>query len=174
MKIKTAITIILLVYFLPLTLTAQSSKKVILDHKVSFNLPFEWKTIADEPVEDYGWYFSAENSLESATGLITITWINHVAETDKTITAIHENMKADEIYKEGGIEFTGMEPVKLAGIDATSSRYVTFVKNTRIEGTIFCFNCEDKTVTIIFQSGYSDLERNKKTLDLLIETLKCE
>jgi hypothetical protein len=145
-----------------------------LDNKISFSLPYEWKTSTDEPIDELGWYFSAENKLEEATGLITITWLNKVSETDKTIIAIHENMKADEIYKEGGIEFTGLEPVKVAGINATSSRYITFVKNTRIEGSIYCFICEEKTVTIIFQSGYSDLEENKKTLELLLKTIICE
>jgi hypothetical protein len=153
---------------------SQTSKKIVLDNKVSFSLPYEWKTITDEPIEELGWYFSAENVLEGATGLITITWINSVAETDKTILSMHENMKADNIYKEGGIEFTGLEPTTFAGTDATTSRYITFVKNTRIEGTILCFNCEEKTVTIIFQSGYSDLDKNRKTLELIKSTFVCK
>lgn len=167
-------TILILFSVLPFKTIAQTSKKIVLDEKISFSLPYEWKIIADEPIEDYGWYFSTINSLEGATGLITISWINQVSEIDKTILAIHENMKVDDIYKDGGIEFTGLEPVELAGMEGTTSRYIAYVKNTRIEGRIYCFICKEKTLSIIFQSGYSDMETNKKTLDLLIGTFVCE
>ncbi|GET25259.1 hypothetical protein [Prolixibacter sp. NT017] len=140
---------------------------------VSFSLPADWKIISDEPVGKDGHYFSAEHNTEEATGVITVTWLNARIEPDVVIDSHKKNMRAADIYRQPGIEFTAIEPVTFAGRKAYRSKYATLVNGDKMEGEIICLNCEGKTISLFMQSGLDDKKATEAAFLQLEQTFGC-
>jgi len=140
---------------------------------ISFSILDSWKTIANDSIGDKGYYFSAERSGKHSTGLITVTWINKIEDPLKMIEIHQQSMKSANIYRNPGIEFSLVEELNFAGHKVKSCRYVTLVKDQKLEGIIYCFNSPNKTITIFLQSGLEDHKRNQQAFELLQSTFNC-
>ncbi len=144
-----------------------------LKNGVSFTIPGNWNTIADESLPDKGSYYSAESTGKNATGLFSLATINKMESPVKTLLIQQRNMKDEEIYKDSGIEFTAIENSRFGRIDATKVDYESVVKGTKVAGTIYCFNCSEKTYLIFFQTGIKDQKTNSKVFKLIELTFAC-
>jgi len=140
---------------------------------ISFSLSAGWEITANDSIGDRAYYFSAERSGAHSTGLITVTWVNKIEDPEKMMQIHQQSMKSANIYRNPGIEFTSFEEANLAGRKVKSCRYITFVKDQKLEGIIYCFNSSQKTITIFFQTGISDKKLNQKTFDLFKLTFNC-
>jgi hypothetical protein len=140
---------------------------------ISFTLQTDWKVIANDSIGNTAYYFSAEKTADQATGLITVTWINKIEDPDKMIDIHQKSMKEANIYRSHGIEFTSIGPENFSGIKAKSCQYSTFVNEKKLDGQIYCFNTEQKTITIFFQTGTKDKRVNEKAFDLFKLTFNC-
>ncbi len=144
-----------------------------LKNGVSFTLPGNWRTIADEPMPDKGFYFSAESTGKNTTGLFNLVTINTMENPVKTLLVQQRNMKEEELYKDSGIEFTAIENSRFGSMDAARVKYESVVKGTKVAGTIYCFNCSEKTYLVFLQSGMNDLKNNTKVFKLIEITFAC-
>ncbi len=170
------IGIALISLFLLLAFTDSNGKDKefnYLKNGVSFSLPGNWRTIADESLPDKGFYYSAENTVKNATGLFTLVTINKMENPVKALLVQQRNMKEEAIYKESGIEFTAIENSRFGSMDATKVGYESVVKGTKVAGTIYCFNCSEKTYLIFLQSGLKDQKNNLKIFKLIELTFAC-
>lgn len=140
---------------------------------ISFSLPENWKIIANDSIDHNAYYFSAERTGKGATGLITIVWINQIEKPNLTLDGHQKSMKSSNIYRNPGIIFTPIRSDIFAGQKAQSCQYTTIVKDLKLNGTIYCFNAAQKTISIFFQSGIKDLKINFKAFDLVQETFNC-
>ena len=140
---------------------------------VSFSLSAGWKITANDSIGDKAYYFSAERTGAHSTGLITVTWVNKIEDPVKMIGIHQRSMKSANIYRNPGIEFTLVEDENFANRKVKSCRYVTLVKDQKLEGIIYCFISAQKTVTIFLQTGISDKKLNQKTFDLFKQTFNC-
>jgi hypothetical protein len=140
---------------------------------VSFSIPGDWKTIADESLPDKGYYFSAESTSPNSTGLFNLVTIQVEENPVNTLLVQQKNMKAESIYQEGGIEFTEIVNCRFGSIDARKVVYEAIVKRTKVVGTVYCFNCSEKTYLIFFQSGLKEQKKNSKVFDLIESTFAC-
>jgi len=140
---------------------------------VSFSIADGWKIIANDSIGNNAYYFSAERTGAKATGLITVTWVNKVENPLETIILHQRSMKTAEIYQKSGIEFSMATSDNFAGQKVQSCHYVTFVNEQKLEGTIYCFNSFQKTITIFFQSGLTDQKLNQKAFALIQQTFNC-
>jgi len=140
---------------------------------ISFSISESWKIIANDSIGDKAYYFSAERSGNHSTGLITVTWVNKIEDPVKMIEIHQKSMKSANIYRNPGIEFASIEDASIAGRKVKSCNYITFVKDQRLEGIIYCINSNQKTITIFFQSGIIDKKNNLKGFDLFKETFNC-
>ena len=137
---------------------------------ISFSLSEGWKTIANDSIADKAYYFSAERTGTHSTGLITITWVNKIEDPAKMIAIHQQSMKSSNIFRNPGIEFSAIESVTFASLKVKSCHYITFVKDQKLEGLIYCFNSPNKTITIFLQSGLKDHKLNQKAFELLQST----
>lgn len=144
-----------------------------LKNGVSFSLPGDWKTISDEALPDKGYYYSAERTGKEASGLFSLVTIRSEENPVKTLLVQQRNMKEEDIYQEGGIEFTAIENCRFGSMEAKKVNYESVIKKTKVTGTIYCFNCSEKTYLLFFQSGLSDLKKNLKAFRLLELTFAC-
>lgn len=144
-----------------------------LKNGVSFSLPGTWRTISDEPLPDKGYYYSAESTGKNASGLFTLVTINNMEKPVKALLVQMQNMKESELYKDSGIEFTAIEDSRFGSMEANRMMYEAVVKNTKVTGTIYCFNCSEKTYMVFLQSGMSDRKNNIKAFDLIELTFAC-
>lgn len=152
---------------------SKSKEVPYLRNGISFSIAEGWKTIANDSIGENAYYFSAERSGAKATGLITITWINEIEDPEKTIALHQQSMKAANIYRNPGIEFSAVIPDTFAGIKVVSCRYTTVVKEQKLDGVIYCFNSAQKTVTIFLQTGLDDQKLNEKAFALMQLTFNC-
>ena len=140
---------------------------------ISFSLSDGWKTIANDSIGDKAYYFSAERTGTHSTGLITITWVNKIEDPAKMIEIHQQSMKSSNIFRNPGIEFSAIENDTFASLKVKSCHYITFVKDQKLEGIIYCFNSSNKTITIFLQSGLNDNKLNQKAFELLRNTFNC-
>ena len=176
MKFKTFIrSLLIAVILLKICDIAYSKNKEVpyLRNGISFSIAEGWNAIANDSIGDNAYYFSAERTGNKATGLITVTWANKVENPEKTITIHQQSMKSANIYRNPGIEFTGINPDTFAGQKVVSCRYTTVVRNQKLEGVIYCFNSVEKTITIFFQTGLDDQKINEKAFELIRKTFNC-
>ena len=144
-----------------------------LKNGVSFTLPGDWKTISDEALPDKGYYYSAESTGKKATGLFTLVTINNEENPVKALLVQQKNMKDEAIYKDSGIEFTAIENSRFGSLDAKKVTYEAVVKSIKVSGTIYCFNCSEKTYLLFFQSGIDELNNTLKVFRLIEITFAC-
>jgi len=144
-----------------------------LKNGVSFSIPIDWKTISDESLPDKGYYYSAESTAKKTTGLFNLVTVNKVENPVKTLLVQQKNMKEEAIYKEAGIEFTAIEECSFGSMDSKKVNYESVVKGTKISGTIYCFNCSEKTYLIFFQTGLQDQKINSKIFRMIELTFAC-
>lgn len=178
MKVKTIVRIfasIIISIVISTTLFAKGKDFNYLRDGISFSIPEGWKVIANDSIGDNAYYFSAERTGNEATGLITAVWINKVEEPKTTIALHQKTMKAANMYRNPGIEFTAVIPDNFAGlkVKVVSCRYSTIVKGLKLDGMIYCFNSAYKTISIFFQSGPDDQKLNQKAFDLVRQTFNC-
>jgi hypothetical protein len=176
MKLKIFVkTIFVVIMFLVISNICQSRDKELsyMRDGVSFSIADGWKIIANDSIGNNAYYFSAERTGTKATGLITITWVNKVENPLETITLHQRSMKTAKIYKKSGIEFSFATSDNFAGQKVQSCHYVTLVNDQKIEGTIYCFNSFQKTITVFFQSGLTDKKLNQKAFALFQQTFNC-
>ena len=110
---------------------------------------------------------------DKSTGLITVTWVNKVEDPGKMIGIHQKSMKASNIFRNPGIEFATVEDDTFSGLKVKSCHYITFVKDQKLEGIIYCFNSSQKTITIFFQSGLNDKKLNQNGFNLFRQTFNC-
>ena len=79
----------------------------------------------------------------------------------------------EPIYKESGIYFTAIENGRFGSADAKKVSYESVVKGIKVLGTIYSFNCSEKTYLIFFQSGYKDQKNITKAFKLIELTFAC-
>jgi hypothetical protein len=144
-----------------------------LKNGVSFSLPEDWKTISDETLPAKGHYYCAERSGKNATGLFSLVTIDNEENPVKSLLVQQRNMKEEAIYKDSGIEFTEIENNHFGSWDARSVKYESVVKGTKVSGTIYCFNCSEKTYLLFFQTGIADQKKNVKAFKLIELTFAC-
>jgi hypothetical protein len=144
-----------------------------LKNGVSFSIPVDWKTISDEPLPNKGYYYSAESTAAKSTGLFSLVTVNNVENPVKSLLVQQKNMKEEVIYQESGIEFTEMENCRFGSMDATKVNYESIVKGTKVAGTIYCFNCSEKTYLLFFQTGLKDQKNNDKVFRMIELTFAC-
>ena len=82
-------------------------------------------------------------------------------------------MKEEAIYKDSGIGFTEIENGRFGSREAKIVQYESIVKGVKVTGTIYCFNCAEKTYLLFFQSGTVDLKKNSKAFKLVEITFAC-
>ena len=152
---------------------AKNKEQPYLRDGVSFSVPAGWKTIANDSIGDNAYYFSAERVGKLATGVITVAWVNKIEDPDKMIEIHQQSMKSANIYRNPGIEFSAIENEIFAALKVRSCHYITFVNEQKLEGTIYCFNSSDKTITFFLQSGLNDHKLNQKAFELLRSTFNC-
>ena len=140
---------------------------------ISFSLSEGWKPTANDSIGDKAYYFSAERTGAHSTGLITVTWVNKIEDPLKMIEIHQHTMKSSNIFRNPGIEFTSIEDESFANHKVKSCRYVTLVKDQKLDGLIYCFNSTKKTVSIFLQSGIQDKKQNQKAFDLFRQTFNC-
>jgi hypothetical protein len=169
---KTALTLVILLIISNICSSKDKEFSYMRDG-VSFSVAEGWKVIANDSIGNNAYYFSAERTGPKATGLITVTWINTIENPLETITLHQKSMKAAKIYQNPGIEFSLVASDNFAGQKVQSCHYVTFVKEQKIEGTIYCFNSSQKTITIFFQTGLNDQKINRKAFELIQQTFNC-
>ncbi len=144
-----------------------------LKNGVSFSLPGDWKTIADESLPDKGHYYSAESTRKNSTGLFNLVTISTEENPVKTLLIQQKNMKDEVLYKDSGIEFTSIENGRFGSMDANKVDYESIVKGIKVCGTIYCFNCSEKTYLIFFQTGIKDQKINMKVFRMIELTFAC-
>ena len=144
-----------------------------LKNGVSFSIPSDWRTISDESLPDRGYFYSAESTTKNSTGLFSFVMVNNVENPVKSLLVQQTNMKEELIYKESGIEFTEFKKVRFGSMDATTVDYQTILKGIKISGTIYCFNCSEKTYFLFFQSGIKDSKYNSKVFKMIELTFAC-
>ena len=144
-----------------------------LKNGISFSLPGDWKTISDESLPDKGYYYSAESTRKNSTGLFNLVTINAEENPVKTLLVQQRNMKEEVLYKDSGIEFTTIENGRFGSMDAKTVDYESVVKGTKVSGTIYCFNCSEKTYLIFFQTGIKDQKINMKVFRMIELTFAC-
>lgn len=144
-----------------------------LKNGVSFSLPGDWKTISDESLPDKGYYYSAESTRKNSTGLFNLVTINTEENPVKTLLIQQKNMKEEVLYKDSGIEFTSIENGRFGSMDAKTVEYESVVKGTKVSGTIYCFNCSEKTYLVFFQTGFMDKKNNMKVFRMIELTFAC-
>jgi hypothetical protein len=168
------IALVSLTYLLTLTLSYGKDKEFnYLKNGVSFTLPGNWKTISDESLPNKGYYYSAESTGKNTTGLYNLVTIYTQENPVKTLLVQQKNMKEEEIYKDSGIEFTSIENSKFGSSEAKKVNYESIIKGVKISGTIYCFNCSEKTYLIFFQTGLKDQKNNLKVFKLIELTFAC-
>ncbi len=140
---------------------------------ISFSIAKDWSIISNDSVGINAYYVSAERSGARSTGLLTVTWLNEVKSPLETIRMHQKTMKASNIYRNPGIEFTSVIPDKFAGYKCQSCLYTTIVKEQKLDGVIYCFTSAQKTITIFFQTGHGDIKINQKAFSLLKSTFNC-
>jgi len=172
LRLKVVLVFCLLLLTLP-QLYGKDKYYNYLKNGVSFSIPSEWKTIADETLPNKGYYYSAESTAKNTTGLFNLVTINNVENPVKSLLVQQRNMKEEAIYQEAGIEFTEMESCSFGSMDATKVRYESIVKGTKVTGTIYCFNCSEKTYLLFFQSGLPDQKQNAKIFRMIELTFAC-
>lgn len=144
-----------------------------LKNGVSFSIPIDWRTISDESLPGKGFYYSAESTGKKTTGLFSLVTINNVENPVKSLLVQQKNMKEEAIYQEAGIEFTEMVNCSFGSVDATKVEYESIVKGTKVSGTIYCFNCSEKTYLIFVQTGLKDQKNNAKVFRMIELTFAC-
>ena len=155
------------------TTFGQKNEQHFLKNGISFSYPEKWQIISDESIPDVGNYVSVERTGKSATGLFTLVWMDTEENTGKTILAQMESMKNANLYRNPGIEFTVVENSIFVGSECKEVNYVTIVKDLKIEGTIWCFNCSGKTIIVFYQSGIDDKKNNEEGFGLIKQTFAC-
>ena len=162
-------------FFLIVSLSGFAKTKEIpyLRDGISFSMVQGWKTIANDSIGENAYYFSSERVGDKSTGLITVTWVNKVEDPGKMIGIHQKSMKASNIFRNPGIEFATVEDDTFSGLKVKSSHYITFVKDQKLEGIIYCFNSSQKTITIFFQSGLNDKKLNQNGFNLFRQTFNC-
>jgi hypothetical protein len=159
-----------------LSLTQLSAKEKLfnyLKNGVSFSIPEDWKTISDESLPDKGYYYSAESTKKNTSGLFNLVTINKVENPVKALFVQQKNMKDEVIYKESGIEFTAIENGRFGSMDAKKVEYESVIKGIKVSGTIYCFNCSEKTYLLFFQTGITDKKNNAKIFRMIELTFAC-
>ena len=168
---------IALVLFIFLVFFSQVSGKDktfnYLKNGVSFSIPADWRTISDESLPDKGYYFSAESTAKNSTGLYNLVTINVEENPVNTLLVQQRNMKEEAIYQENGIEFTEIVNERFGSMDAKKVDYEAIVKGTKVTGTIYCFNCSEKTYLVFFQTGLKEQKKNSKVFRLIEVTFAC-
>jgi hypothetical protein len=91
----------------------------------------------------------------------------------KALLVQQTNMKEEAIYKESGIEFTKIVEARFGSMDARSVTYEAIAKGTKVTGTIYSFNCSEKTYLLFFQSGIKDQKNNAKVFRMIELTFAC-
>jgi hypothetical protein len=152
---------------------AKNKEFPYIKNGISFSLAEGWRVTANDSIGNNAWYFSAESKNPNSTGLITLTWINKVENPDETIALHQKTMRSSNIFRNPGIEFTSVTNNSFAGFKVRSCRYVTIVKQQKLEGVIYCFNSQKKTITIFFQSGLNHHKHYQKALELIKITFNC-
>ena len=144
-----------------------------LKNGVSFSLPGDWITISDEALPAKGYYYAAERTGKNATGLFTLVSINAEENPVKSLLVQQKNMKEEAIYKDSGIGFTEIINGRFGSMEAKTVQYESIVKGVKVSGTIYCFNCAEKTYLLFFQSGTDDQKKNSKAFKLIEITFAC-
>jgi hypothetical protein len=144
-----------------------------LKNGISFSLSNKWKIVSDEPIPESGHYFSAERAGKNATGLFTLIRMDKEEDPSKIILLQQETLKNTNMYRNPGIEFTAIENSYFAGNECKKVQYVTIVKEQKLEGWIWCFNCSGRTIIVFFQTGIEDKKENLKGFDLIKQTFGC-
>ncbi len=172
MKIKAAFV---LFYLLIISNFAYCQKGEFhyLKNGISFTLSDKWKIIADEPIPETGHYFSVEKIGKNATGLFTLIWMDKTEDPTKVILAQQESMKNTNLYRNPGIEFTAIQNDSFVGNDCKKVNYATIINGQKIEGSIWCFNCTERTLIVFFQSGLDDRKKNLQDFSLIQQTFGC-
>jgi hypothetical protein len=158
------------------SLTQLSGKEKLfnyLKNGVSFSIPENWKTISDESLPDKGYYYSAESTDKNSTGLFNLVTINKLENPVKALFVQQKNMKDELIYQESGIEFTAIENGRFGSMEAKKVDYESVIKGTKVSGTIYCFNCSEKTYLLFFQTGIKDKKNNAKIFRMIELTFAC-
>lgn len=166
----------LLVCFLLVSLNQLSAKEKLfnyLKNGVSFSIPENWKTISDEALPDKGYYYSAESTGKNSSGLFNVVTINKFENPVKALLVQQKNMKDELIYRESGIEFTAIENGRFGSMEAKKVDYESVIKGTKVSGTIYCFNCSEKTYLLFFQTGMKDKKNNAKIFRMIELTFAC-
>jgi hypothetical protein len=140
---------------------------------VSFSIPDDWKTISDESLPDKGYYYSAESTSPNSTGLFNLVTINVEENPVNTLLVQQRNMKSEAIYQKNGIEFTEIVNCRFGSMDARKVIYEAIVKGTKVVGTIYCFNCSEKTYLVFFQTGLKEQKKNVRIFNLIEATFAC-
>ncbi len=168
-----AVLTLFFICFTVLYANAKDNTFNYLKNGVSFSIPGDWKTISDEALPDKGYYYSAESGAKKSTGLFSLVTINKEENPVKSLLFQQKAMMEGEIYKEAGIQFTAIESGKFGSMDGCKVKYESVVKGMKVTGTIYCFNCSEKTYLLFLQTGYLDQKENSKVFKMIELTFAC-
>ena len=121
-------------------------------------------------VANTGNWLTGRQVLVSPYALVTI---NNEENPIKSLMVQEKNMQDESLYKDSGIQFTAIENNRFGNMDAKSVRYESLVKGIKVSGTIYCFNCAEKTYLLFFQTGTDDIKKNTKAFKLIELTFAC-
>jgi len=167
---------IIVLFFFLLCITSGYGKDPdfnYLKNGVSFTLPGSWRAISDEQLPGKGYYFSSESGGKNSTGLFSLVTVNTMENPVKALLVQQTNMKEEAIYKDSGIEFTKIVEARFGSMDARTVTYEAIVKGIKVSGTIYCFNCSEKTYLLFFQTGIKDQKNNAKVFRMIELTFAC-
>ncbi|MCE1199548.1 MAG: hypothetical protein LWW85_11315 [Marinilabiliales bacterium] len=153
--------------------TAKDPDFNYLKNGVFFSLPADWRIISDEDLPEKGHYFAAENGKQKRTGFFSYVILNTLENPSRALLIQQQNMRSEELYQTSGIEFTVPEKSRFGGSETLAMHYESIVKGIKIQGTIHCFNCTEKTFLIFLQSGLADQKENTKVFKLIESTFGC-
>lgn len=119
-----------------------------------------------------GYYLSVEKAGFNTSGLLTLTWINGLIDSNEYLEIIQKEFKNQTVLND--LEFELAQESNFNGMQSISCRFTFNTLSVKHKGTVYVFSKGEKTYSVVKQGALEDASENKKGFNVIESTFKIE
>lgn len=140
---------------------------------ISFKIPQGWAITNQDTIGSEGVYVACEKKGFGETTFASFTWIYGNFDEQRNIEIQRNAIRENPLFLKWRTQITDPQKSTFAQYDALKCTYTTRVNGQEIRGDIYCFNCGNKALTVMWQGAADDLIADAEAWQQIRESFRC-
>lgn len=140
---------------------------------LSFQIPQGWAITNQDTIGNEGVYVACEKKGFGETTFASFTWMYGEFDIDRNIQIQRDAILQNPLFLKWRTQITDPQKSNFAQYAALKCTYTTRLKDQEVRGDIYCFNCGNKAITVMWQGTANDLITDAEAWQQIRESFRC-